>query len=95
MYIGARIVRPKIRENFVRIKQNMCVIHTSKSLGSVGKHTIVQITIVQIIRNERISEGQIIWAILYTLWDILHNLCCTFVNRFLHLISVYIGVQLC
>ena len=55
----------KLRENFVRIKQNVQIIHTSKSMETIGKHTIVQITIVWIIHDVRISEGQIIRAILY------------------------------
>ena len=53
---GVQIIRIKIREQFVRI------IHTSKSMG---KHMIMQITIARIIRDVRISEGQIIRAILY------------------------------
>ena len=38
LHSGARIIRTKIRENFVRIKQNVRIIHTKKS---VGKHTVV------------------------------------------------------
>ena len=52
----------KICENFVRINQNVWIIHTSKSME---KHTIVQITIVWIIRGARIIEGQIIRALLH------------------------------
>ena len=47
---------------FLRIKQNVWIIHTSKSMVN---HTIVRITIVWIIRGVRTSEGQIIRAILY------------------------------
>ena len=54
-YSGALIIRTKIRENCVQIKQNVRIIQTSKSMG---KHTIVQLMIV------RISEDQIIRAIL-------------------------------
>ena len=49
----------KIRENFVRI------IHTSESME---KNTILQITIVRIIRDVRISKGQIIRAYCTTKW---------------------------
>ena len=43
----------------------MQIVHTSKSVESMGKHTIVQIMIVRIIQDVRISEGQIIWATLH------------------------------
>ena len=39
-------------ENFVRIKQNVRLIHTSKSMESMVKHTIVQIK-----QNMRIIQG--------------------------------------
>ena len=52
LYSVTRIIRTKIQK-FVRIKQK-----------SMGKHTIVRITIVRIIRDVRISEGQSIRAIL-------------------------------
>ena len=61
-YSRSRIIRTKVRENCVRIKQNVRIIHTSKSRE---KHTIMRITIVRIIRDVRISEGQIIRAIPY------------------------------
>ena len=32
-YKGARIIRTKIREIFVRIKQNVCIIYALKSMG--------------------------------------------------------------
>ena len=47
------------------IKQNVRIIHISKSLESMGKHTIVQITIMQIKQNVRIIQGHIIWVLLY------------------------------
>ena len=49
----------------MQIKQNVQIIHTLKSIESVGKHAIVQITIVWIVRDVPRSEGQISWAILY------------------------------
>ena len=42
----ARIFRTKIREHFVGIKQSVQIIHTLKSVESMGKHTIVRIMIV-------------------------------------------------
>ena len=47
----AKIILTKIRENFVLNEQNERIIHTSKPMG---KHTIVRI-----IQDVRISEGQI------------------------------------
>ena len=46
----------------MRIKQNVRIIHTSKSMG---KDTFVIVMIVQIIRVVRINEGQIIQTLLY------------------------------
>ena len=40
----------------MRIKQNVWIIHMSKSMESVGKHTHVWITIVQIKHNVRIIQ---------------------------------------
>ena len=54
----------KIQEHFVQIKQNGQIIHLSKSMESMGKHTIVEIMTVRIILNVWISEGQNIRAIL-------------------------------
>ena len=51
-----------MRENFVRIKQNVWIIHASKSME---KHAIGQTAIVRIVREVWISNGQIIRAILY------------------------------
>ena len=65
MYSGARIIRTKIREHFVRIKRNVRIIHVSKSMESAGKHTILRLMIVRIILDVRISKGQIIRALLY------------------------------
>ena len=56
-YSGARTIHTKIREKVVRIKQNVRIIHTSKSLESMGKLTIVRITIVKIKQNVRIIKG--------------------------------------
>ena len=70
-YRGARIIYTKIRENFVRIKQNVRIINTSKLMELIGKHTAVQITMVQIIWDVGISEVQIIRAILYDLRKII------------------------
>ena len=64
MHIGAQIIRTKIRENFVPVMNNMWIIRISKSVESMGKHTIVRITIVQIKQNVRIIRGQIIWVLL-------------------------------
>ena len=41
-YSRALIIRTKIRENFVRIKQNVSIIHASKSMESMGKHAVVK-----------------------------------------------------
>ena len=51
-------------ENFVRIEQNVRIIHPSVN----GKHTIVRIRIVGIIWNVQISEGQIMQALLHLLF---------------------------
>ena len=48
---GSRIIRTKICEHFMRIKQNV----RSKPVESMGKRTIVRI-----IRDVRTSEGQVI-----------------------------------
>ena len=40
-FTGARIIRTKIRENFVQIKQNVRIIQMSKSVESMGKYTFV------------------------------------------------------
>ena len=48
---GAWIIRTKVHENFVRITQNVRIIHTPKSMG---KYTIVWITIVWIKQNVQI-----------------------------------------
>ena len=53
LYSGARIIRTKMHGNFVPIKQNVWIVHTSKSMG---KHTIVWITIVRIKQNVRINQ---------------------------------------
>ena len=66
MCSGARIIPTKIRENFEQIKQNVQIIHTSKSMEPIGKHIIVRLTIVQIIRDVRIIKDQIIRTILYS-----------------------------
>ena len=44
----------------MRIKQNVQIIHTSKSMEWMGKHTIVQIR-----QNVQIIQGHIIRAPLY------------------------------
>ena len=61
LHSGARIIRTKIRENFVRIKQNVRIIHTKKS---VGKHTVVWITIVRIKQNMRIIRALLYYSFL-------------------------------
>ena len=48
-----------------RIKQNVEIIHTSKTME---QHTVVRITVVRIIRDVQISKGQIIWAVRYHGW---------------------------
>ena len=60
-YSEARIIRTKIRENFVPIKQNVWIIHASESMG---KDTIVWIVIVPINWDVLISEGEIILDVL-------------------------------
>ena len=50
----------KIRENFVQIKQNVGIIHTSKSMESVGEQTVVWIK-----QNVRIIQDHIIGTLLY------------------------------
>ena len=59
----------KMRKTFVQIKQNVWIINTSKLIESMGKHTIVQI-----IRNVRISEGQVIRVLPYILQNAIVNI---------------------
>ena len=55
-YSGVWTLRTKMFETFVRIKQNVRIIHTSKLMESMGKHTIVQVMIVRIKQNVRIIQ---------------------------------------
>ena len=46
VYSGAQIIRTKNTGKIVQIKQNEQIIHTSKSIESMEKYTIVRIMII-------------------------------------------------
>ena len=62
MYSGARIIHTKIRENLCELSR-ICELSMYRSQREA--YTCVRITIVQIIWDVRINEGQIIRATLY------------------------------
>ena len=63
----------------MRIKQNVLIVHSLKSMESLGKHTIFRITNVQISQNVRIIQGSHYrgCTVMLNVYEIMHHVTKT------------------